>query len=259
MDGGLIALEWPANLKRTPTRLRWFEKFTALPANLDLKEVSDRLAEPYATVYRWADTFAYQFPDRRRRGRVSIEQWDNVDWTQRDAHIARLLRISRERVWHSAASPAAVSGPAPHRAVVPQVRSIRPAARGSSARPTGRAGHCDRFSATTFPCKSLAGVLRRLKGVEPHDPASKWRFQVDWRLTETATLPRSGAPAAQIRRQRPRRSASPSARPQWDAAEHADRQRSRITRPPSPPSRGRLPTPQTPSPRLIDAAPVGMA
>jgi hypothetical protein len=208
MDGGLLALEWPANLKRTPTRLRWFEKFSLLPANLDLKEVSDRLAEPYATVYRWADTFAYPFPDRRRRGRVSMEQWENVDWAQRDAHIARILNISRERVRQVRCAKGV--GPSAHRAVVRKFEQFV-------------TQHMDRLHGrpvvqvmSDFGANLSVQVARRVlrtAGVEPHDPASKWKA-VDWRLTNRDLAEVWGTSAKYVANVRARLGVGPA---QWDA------------------------------------------
>ena len=122
MNGG-FRLTWPAGLKKTPTRVRWFEKFSQLKPGLDLQQVSDTLHEPYATVYRWADTFGYPFPDRRRRGRVSSGQWDEVDWGLRNAQIARELGVSRERVRQVRAARG--MGPSAHRAGGAPLRPVR--------------------------------------------------------------------------------------------------------------------------------------
>ena len=42
-----------------------------------------------------ADLFQYEFPDLRREGRVSAENWDEVDWCLRDAEIA--VKLDRAR------------------------------------------------------------------------------------------------------------------------------------------------------------------
>ena len=88
---------WPAEVRPTAIRRRWFEKLRPLPAGLDLEEIAGRLREPYHTVYRWAQFFRYPFPDRRS-WKPSIVDWTRADWTKRDSDIARTLGVSRERV-----------------------------------------------------------------------------------------------------------------------------------------------------------------
>lgn len=88
---------WPSGIKATSIRRKWFEKLQPLPKGLDLAEIAARLNEPYHAVYRWALFFRYPFPDRRSY-KPSLVDWDNVDWSQRDAEIARGLGVSRERV-----------------------------------------------------------------------------------------------------------------------------------------------------------------
>ena len=72
-------LKWPAGLKHTAIRDRWFKKFARLKPGLSLQKVSKGLRESYTSVYRWADLFGYEFPDLRRQGRVSEHAWDDVD------------------------------------------------------------------------------------------------------------------------------------------------------------------------------------
>ena len=176
MNGG-FRLTWPAGLKKTPTRARWFEKFLQLKPNLDLQEVSDTLKEPYATVYRWADTFGYPFPDRRRRGRVSSNQWDEVDWGQRDARIARDLGISRERVRQVRAARG--MGPSAHRAEVLKFEQYVAVNR---ERLHGMPVAEIVEDYATDISQQIARRIIRASGVRPHDPESRWRG-VDWRLT----------------------------------------------------------------------------
>lgn len=88
---------WPSGIRPTAIRRRWFEKLQPLPRGLDLAEIAGRLNEPYHAVYRWAQFFRYPFPDRRSC-KPSIVNWDTVEWTWRDADIARELGVSRERV-----------------------------------------------------------------------------------------------------------------------------------------------------------------
>src|SRR5258708_757959 len=97
MHGG-HGLTWPAGLKHTQNRDRWYERFAALQPGLNLQEIVEQLQETYASVYRWADLFSYPFPDLRRLGRVAADDWERIDWQLRDAEIARDLGVSRERV-----------------------------------------------------------------------------------------------------------------------------------------------------------------
>ncbi len=175
MNGG-FRLEWPAGLKHTATRDRWFEKFSKLPPDLNLQEIAVELDEVYASVYRWADLFKYPFPDLRRAGRVSVDDWEKVDWCQRDAEIARALGISRERVRQVRANRG--KGPSAHRAQVHQF------SRWIVANKERLNGLPVYEVLKMFGCTLSQQVARRLlraHGIVPHDPASRWRG-VDWRL-----------------------------------------------------------------------------
>jgi|SRR5947209_2161424 len=90
-------LTWPAELSRTPPRLLWFGRLSALAPGLDLASLARafRVAKP--TVHNWAHLFKYPLSDSRRRAGPR-ERRDAVDWTQRDSQIARELGVSRERV-----------------------------------------------------------------------------------------------------------------------------------------------------------------
>jgi hypothetical protein len=175
MDGG-IRLQWPSGMKHTATRDRWFERFSKLPPGLNLQQIASDLNEPYASVYRWADLFQYPFPDLRREGRVASGAWDDIDWKQRDAEIARVLDISRERVRQVRAARGI--GPSAHRATVQKFNRWVGA-------------NCERLHGMpVFEVLSQFGgdlsqqVARRLlrtAGVRPHDPASRWQG-IDWHL-----------------------------------------------------------------------------
>jgi hypothetical protein len=176
MCGG-FNLIWPAHLKRTPTRIRWFEKFADLEPNLDLQQVSERLREPYQTVYRWAIVFAYPFPDRRLLGRVSGAQWDRVDWHLRDAEIAREFGISRERVRQVRLSRGA--GPSIHREAIQRFEQW---VRGRIDKLHGKAVGKIIVEFGDNLSKPAARRILRAADVKPHDPAARWS-KVDWRLT----------------------------------------------------------------------------
>lgn len=207
MNGG-FRLTWPAGLKRTATRTRWFERFSQLKPGLDLQQVSDALQEPYATVYRWADTFAYPFPDRRRRGRVSSTQWDSVDWGQRDAEISRQLGVSRERVRQVRAARG--MGPSEHRAAVIRFEQFVADSR-ENLHGLPMAQIVTQYGAGIS--LQIARRIARAAGVRPHDPESRWR-NVDWRLTNRDLAIVWGTSAKYIANVRARLNVGPS---HWDA------------------------------------------
>ncbi len=207
MHGG-FRLTWPNGLKRTPTRVRWFEKFSQLKPGMDLQQVSDTLREPYATVYRWADTFGYPFPDRRRRGRVSSAQWDEVEWGLRDAQIARDLGVSRERVRQVRASRG--MGPSAHRSEVLRFEQFVAVNR-ERIHGFPVAQIVDEYG--TPISHQIARRIIRSAGVRPHDPESRWRG-VDWRLTNRDLAAIYGTSAKYIANVRARLGVGSA---QWDA------------------------------------------
>ncbi len=207
MHGG-FRLTWPTGLKRTPTRLRWFEKFSELKPGLDLQQVSDTLKEPYATVYRWADTFGYPFPDRRRRGRVSSAQWDQVDWGMRDAQVARELGVSRERVRQVRAARG--MGPSAHRAEVLRFEQFVAVNR-DRLHGLPVAQIVEEYG--TEISHQIARRIVRSAGVRPHDPESRWRG-VDWRLTNRDLAEVYATSPKYIANVRARLGVGPA---QWDA------------------------------------------
>ncbi|MDB5301382.1 MAG: hypothetical protein JWO87_3045 [Phycisphaerales bacterium] len=175
MHGG-HGLTWPAGLKHTQTRDRWFERFAALKPGLNLQEISEQLQESYASVYRWADLFSYPFPDLRRLGRVAAEDWERVDWKLRDAEIARDLGVSRERVRQVRASRGI--GPSAHRALVLKFGNWAAANR---ERLHGvPVAEVLRTHGTNLS-QQVARRILRSHSILPHDPASRWR-NADWRL-----------------------------------------------------------------------------
>jgi hypothetical protein len=169
-------IRWPRTLKHTRTRDRWFKHFAKLKPGLSLQRVSRQLKENYASVYRWAELFEYRFPDLRRSGRVSSSEWDKVDWSLRDADIARELGVSRERVRQVRADRRA--GPSSHRALVHKFvgwcKSRRDKLHGQTV-----AAVVAKFGGGLS--QQVARRIMRTVGVQPHDPGQRWR-EAEWRL-----------------------------------------------------------------------------
>lgn len=167
-------LAWPSRLKPTAIRRKWFERISKLPPGLDLEQAARLLREPYAAVRRWAVMFGYHFPDRRRI--ISHERWDGVDWSRRDAEIARALGVTRECV-----------------RLVRRARGVGPSAAQAAVRQFHHFvdTHRDRLhgllveevihhSGTDLPYHVVRRVLRE-QGVRPHRPQTTLR-DIDWRL-----------------------------------------------------------------------------
>jgi hypothetical protein len=167
-------MNWPTGLKETAIRRKWFEKISRLPGDQDLQKCVRLLREPYGAVRRWGVLFGYDFSDRRRT--VSTEQWDSVDWKQRDAEIARDLGVTRECV-----------------RLVRRARGIGPSAAQTATRQLSRfieskreklhgllveevIHHCG----TDLPYHVVRRILRE-HDVRPHEAASPLR-DIDWRL-----------------------------------------------------------------------------
>jgi hypothetical protein len=207
MAGG-PRIQWPNELKHTGTRDRWFERFAKLKPGLSLQEVSRLLSESYASVYRWADVFEYPFPDLRRQGRVSSDEWEKADWAQRDADIARALGVSRERVRQVRAARGI--GPSTHRATVQRFMRW---AKGHRVKLHGIpvAEALRSFGDELSP--QVARRVLRLAGVRPHDPGSRWR-EVDWRLPNRDLARLWNTSAKYVANIRARLKAGPA---QWDA------------------------------------------
>ena len=90
-------LIWPAGLRVTVLRRQWFDRFSALPPGLSLKQIEERLGESYASVALWAKCFGYP-ATKLPRGRKSLTNWDAVDWSKKNCDIAREMNVSGERV-----------------------------------------------------------------------------------------------------------------------------------------------------------------
>ena len=143
---------------------------------MNLQEISAEFSQPYASVYRWADMFQYQFPDLRRAGRVTGDAWKKADWSLRDAEIARSLGISRERVRQVRAARGI--GPSAHRA------SVERFCKWIAANSERLNGLPVLDVLKLFGSDLSVQVARRLlraQGVKPHDSTCRWRI-LDWRL-----------------------------------------------------------------------------
>ena len=90
-------LPWPPGLRPTAMRQRWYERFRQLPGELSLRQIAERLDEPYASIAFWAKLLRYRYAPQRRGRKTSVD-WDRVDWSQRNCDIARSLGVSGERV-----------------------------------------------------------------------------------------------------------------------------------------------------------------
>ena len=90
-------LDWPSGLRPTTLRQAWFVRFQTLEAGLSLKQVAERLAEPYASAAFWAKCFNYPFT-KLARGRKSHIDWNTVDWSLKNCELARQLGVTGERV-----------------------------------------------------------------------------------------------------------------------------------------------------------------
>jgi len=169
-------LKWPTKLKHTAIRDRWFKKFAGLKPGLSLQQAAKKLRQSYTSVYRWAQMFGYDFPDLRRQGRVSDNAWDDVNWSLRDAEIARELDVSRERVRQVRTERK--MGPSAHRLRVQKlgrwIKSNQKKLNGVAVSQV-----IQEFGGNVS--LQVARRLLRNEGVEPHDPGSRWRG-VDWRL-----------------------------------------------------------------------------
>ncbi len=91
------ALRWPAALNRTAMRTKWFERITAMPPGLSIRELAERLDRAYPTVSFWAKLFSYRFK-RMPRGRKSSVDWETADWSMKNSVLAGQLGVTSERV-----------------------------------------------------------------------------------------------------------------------------------------------------------------
>jgi hypothetical protein len=199
-------LKWPESLKQTGIRKAWFDKISKLAPGLDLAQSARALREPYGAVRRWAVLFGYQFPDRRRT--VSPQQWGRVDWTRRDADIARSLGVTRECV-----------------RLVRKAKGVGPSAAQNATRELEHfvASNRERLhgllveevihhSGTDLPYHVVRRVLRDLD-VRPHEPRSPLR-DINWRLPNRDLASIWGTSARYIANLRARLEVGPS---RWNA------------------------------------------
>jgi hypothetical protein len=68
---------------------------SSVEPGLTLSELAERLESNYLTIQRWAAYFSYPIKDKRFGSDV---KWQSVNWSLRDAELARQLNLSRERV-----------------------------------------------------------------------------------------------------------------------------------------------------------------
>jgi hypothetical protein len=199
-------LTWPESLKMTAIRKAWFEKIAKLSPGLDLAQAVRTLREPYGAVRRWAVLFGYEFPDRRRT--VSPQQWGRVDWSRRDADIARLLGVTRECV-----------------RLVRKSKGVGPSSAQNAIRELEQfvASHRDRLhgllvedvsnhSGTDLPYHVVRRVLRDNE-VRPHEPHSPLR-DINWRLPNRDLAAIWGTSARYVANLRARLRVGPS---RWSA------------------------------------------
>lgn len=165
---------WPRSIKETAIRKEWFNRISKLSPGLELPQAAKSLRQPYAAVRRWGVLFGYKFPDRRRT--VSKEQWNKVDWSMRDADIARDLGVTRECV-----------------RLARRMRGMGPSAPQAATRELGHfiLANIDKLhglpvddvlaqSGSNLPYYVCRRLLRE-HGVRPHEPQSPMQ-NIDWRL-----------------------------------------------------------------------------
>lgn len=199
-------MKWPEPLKKTAIRRSWFEKISKLQPGLDLEAASRFLREPYGAVRRWAVLFGYQFPDRRRT--VTPQQWARVDWSRRDADIARSLGVTRECV-----------------RLVRKAKAVGPSAAQSAIRNLEHfvATHRERLhgllveevihhSGTDLPYHVVRRILRD-HDVRPHEAHSPLR-EINWKLPNRDLANLWGTSARYIANLRARLQVGPS---KWNA------------------------------------------
>ncbi len=93
--GVVETIHRPPRYRPTRKREEWYRRLSAIEPGLSISELADRLDSNYLTVQRWAGFFSYAIKDGRFGSNVD---WKTLDWTLRDADLARRLDLSRERV-----------------------------------------------------------------------------------------------------------------------------------------------------------------
>ncbi len=164
---------WPQGVRATRIRRSWFERIAALPPSLSLDELADRLQTSYPKAQRWAHFFGYAILDGRRE---RAADWAGVDWSLRDAEIARQLGVSRERARQVRLSSRA--GLCAERAVADQFASFV-AANGEQLGGVTVAGSIE-LSRLDVPWSVARRILRAAE-IDPFRAAKKWG-ELDWRL-----------------------------------------------------------------------------
>jgi hypothetical protein len=200
---------WPRSIKETAVRKEWFNRISKLPPGLDLPQASKMIRQPYAAVRRWGVLFGYKFPDRRRS--VSKEQWNKVDWSERDADIARDLGVTRECV-----------------RLARRMRGMGPSAPQAATRELGHFILANAEKLHGLPVDEVLSqsgsdlpyyVCRRLlreHGIRPHEPQSPLN-NMDWRLPNRDLAKIWGIDARYIANLRARGDVGPS---MWNARNH---------------------------------------
>jgi len=199
-------LRWPGTLKETAIRKVWFERISKLPPGLNLAQAVKVLREPYGAVRRWAVLFGYDFPDCRRT--VSPQQWARVDWSLRDADIARNLEVTREcvRLVRKSRGEGPSAAQTAIRGLEQFVTSNRDRLHGLLVEDVAR------HSGSDLPYHVVRRVLRDNR-VKPHEPHSPFR-DVNWRLPNCDLAMIWGTSARYIANLRARLQVGPS---KWSA------------------------------------------
>jgi hypothetical protein len=91
------ALRWPPGWRRTAVRVEWHRRLSSIEPGLSIRELADRLGDAYPTASFWAKRFGYRFR-AVPRGRKSDVDWSSVDWDLKNSEIARMLKVTGERV-----------------------------------------------------------------------------------------------------------------------------------------------------------------
>src|SRR5689334_8838719 len=93
-------LVWPAGLRETAARQAWFDRLSALPPGLTVRQVAERIGLRPRSAGKWVRAFGYPAgaDGRAVRWSAAAAKWERVDWGRSDAAIAADLGVSRERV-----------------------------------------------------------------------------------------------------------------------------------------------------------------
>lgn len=222
--GGEGKLPWPPGLRPTFGRQMWFRKFADLPAGLTRPEIAERLGISYALALRYVKLFGYSVKRQPGSGlwkRKPNVNWETVDWAQKDADVARVLGVSRERVRQVRAS-----------------KGLPPSPRGSRNRHLFTKfveSHQDALSGLPMPAiiarsgvplsEYIARDILKDYGLDK-PPERSWSSRLNWRLpdgdlAEIWGVPRSTVRAARLReRQGPPRWSRPGGGAEGRVSDH---------------------------------------